>query len=76
MCTTVAHFAVLFLATQRVENISSTRGVCRAVQSSGPSQSEHDAESCSLRLETFEDGAMVLEFDSGVRFVSQIYYDM
>ena len=50
--------------------------MCRAVQSSGPSQSEHDAESCSLRLETFEDGAMVLEFDSGVRFVSQIYYDM
>ena len=54
-----------------------------AVQSSGPSQSEHDAESCSLssRLDkTFaEDGALVsTDFDSGlVRFVSQqIYNDM
>lgn len=62
------------------EHVEYAWSVSCAVQSSGPSQSEHDAESCSLRLDkTFEDGALVsTDFDSGlVRFVSQqIYNDM
>lgn len=62
------------------EHVEYAWSVSCAVQSSGPSQSEHDAESCSLRLDkTFEDGALVLtDFDSGlVRFVSQqIYIDI